>query len=76
MKRIMSAAQTPVFHLRSREGGAEENPRCFAVAVGLDGAFRRAAVPQGSYQEFELQWAGAQTLRATRAGRSVELQTR
>jgi putative acetyltransferase len=35
MKRIMSAAQIPVFHLRSREGGAEEN-------VVLAGIWRRA----------------------------------
>jgi hypothetical protein len=53
------------------EGGQPENLRCFAVAVGLDGAFRRAPIPAGTWQEFAVKWTGAGTLQATRAGRTV-----
>jgi hypothetical protein len=56
------------------EGGKEENLRCFAVVVGLDGTFRRKRIPPGSYQEFGLRWTDARTLVVTRAGRSVEVQ--
>ena len=33
------------------EGGKAENLHCFAVAVGLEGAFRRTRLPLGPYQE-------------------------
>ena len=58
------------------ESGKEENLRCFAVAVGLDGTFRRKSIPPASYQEFSsgLRWTDARTLRVTCAGRSVEVQ--
>jgi hypothetical protein len=56
------------------EGGTEENLRCFAVAVGPDGAFRRTGVPSGSYQDFQVKWTGARTFQATRAGRTAEVE--
>jgi hypothetical protein len=58
------------------EGGKSENLHCFAVAVGLDGTFRRTRVSAAPYQEsgWGLKWKGARTLQVTRDGRSVELQ--
>jgi hypothetical protein len=56
------------------EGGKAENLRCFAVAVALDGTFRRIPIPPGSHQEFGLIWTDARTLQVTRAGGSVAVQ--
>ena len=58
------------------EGGKPENLRCFAVAVGLDGTFRRTRIPLGPYREssWSLRWKDGRTLQVTRDGRSFEVQ--
>lgn len=55
------------------EGGKEENLRCYAVAVGLDGTFRRTLILPGNYGDFQLKWIDIRTLRVARGGKSFEV---
>ena len=55
------------------EGGKEENVRCFAVAVGLDGTFRRTRISAASYGEFELKWIDVRTLRLTHGNKAFDV---
>jgi hypothetical protein len=54
-------------------GGEQENRRCFAVIVALDGSFRRARIPDNPDAKFGLKWADALTLVATSGGKTVEV---
>ena len=56
------------------EGGKEENLRCFAVAVGLDGTFRRTRIPPVSDPEFGLKWTDVRTLRVAHGDKSFDVQ--
>jgi hypothetical protein len=56
------------------ERGEEENRRCFAVAVGLDGKFRGTPVVPKPEQKLVLRWTDARTLQVSYAGRSLKLQ--
>ena len=53
--------------------GKQENRRCFAVIVALDGSLRRARIPDNPDAKFGLKWKNTRTLLATSGGKSVEL---
>lgn len=55
------------------EGGKRENRRCFAVAVGLDGALRKTPISATADREVVLRWADRRTLLATYAGTTVKV---
>jgi hypothetical protein len=58
------------------EGGTAENHRCFAVAVELDGTYRRQQIPPERSAKADLRWTSARTLVVRFGGTTVRLQTR
>ena len=58
------------------EHGKPENERCFAVAVGFDGTFRRTPLPVASVRDAVLGWTDALTLRVTNAGKGVQVRVK
>ncbi len=55
------------------EHGKPENERCFAVAVGLNGAVQKTPLPVASFPHAVLEWTDAHTLRVTYAGRVIQV---
>ncbi len=58
------------------EHGQQENRRCFATAVGLDGKFNRKVVPPIQDREFVLQWSDARTLVVNRGASAIAVHAR
>lgn len=55
------------------EGGEQENWRCFAVAVGLDGSSRKASIRLAPNEEVVLRWTDRRTLMGSYTGGSVKV---